>query len=246
MARDDLDSYRVIVTKTGKVGESLTSLFNERGVKAFSIPTLEIKGQDILMPVEDFQQAIFLSRNAVEFSLGKSTTVHGLLPEKLIAVGPGTRESLNAFGFKDVVIPENFNSEGVLELEELSEVKGQHLLLVKGEGGRGLIEKELVKRGAFCHSVDVYKRVTAQIDDEVILRACTDGDTVLVSLSSVDALLAFYTNTQKLETPPLHLFVASQRIASKAEELGYTHIYDVNSAANDKMFNKMMAYIDQE
>ena len=71
-------------------------------------------------------------------------------PEQLkaIAIGQATAKALRAFHIDTHGTPDVPDSEHLLELPYLQQVSKKNLLLFKGEGGRQLLEKELVQRGA--------------------------------------------------------------------------------------------------
>ena len=119
----------VMVTRSGKSGEQLTNLLKNEGYKSWFTPTLKIIKESLLIPAEDFQQAIFVSQNAVKYSVERSQLVKDLLPTQLIAVGEGTAARLLQNGFDDVILPESSNTEGLLELSSLQSIKGQQILL---------------------------------------------------------------------------------------------------------------------
>ncbi len=83
------------------------------------------------------------------------------LPAAVLAVGPATAEALRARGVVDVRIPPGrFDSEGLLACAplEAGRVAGRLVAVIKGEGGRDLLGKELVRRGAEVIEANVYRR----------------------------------------------------------------------------------------
>jgi len=232
----------VMVSRSGSSGELLTNQLQANGFSAWHIPTLKIIAEDILLPVEDFQQAIFLSPNAVKFSVEKSQTLIDILPDQLIAVGQGTANCLISAGFDQVTVPKQFNSEGLLQLAQLQDVKGQQLLIVKGRGGRELLGKTLTERGAICHYLDVYGRVTEEIDANLWKDFIVKAKQNLITAASVDSIKALHCNLGKnYDYSKLILVAASQRIKESAMQYGYKKIIVADSASNDAM---MTAIID--
>ena len=133
------------------------------------VPAIEI------VPVEDTRSrerlrdrlsevsvAVFTSVNAVEGLLGSmpETVRHGL-PPAVLAVGRATAEALRTRGATGVELPSRrFDSEGLLACPQLDaqRVGGRLVAVVKGEGGRDLLARELRRRGAELLEVDVYRR----------------------------------------------------------------------------------------
>jgi uroporphyrinogen-III synthase len=235
----------VLVTRSGKSGEQLTDLLKSEGYQSCFTPTLKIIKESLLLPAEDYQQAIFVSQNAVKYSVERSQLVKDLLPTQLIAVGEGTAARLEQNGFDDVIIPESSNTEGLLELSSLQSIKGQQILLIKGRGGRELLEKTLSDRGAICYPLEVYSRVTEVIDETLwheFLTTAIENEAAskkkrllnIITLASVEALEALkaYLMDEKV-AKLITLVVASERIAKKAAQYRVKDIHVAASATND-------------
>ena len=235
----------VMVTRSGRVGEQLAQSIQLKGFDSWHIPTLKIQSEELLIPAEDFQQAIFVSPNAVKYSVVKSALLKDVLPDELIAVGQGTADSLRQAGFEKVVIPTQFNSEGLLTLPQLQTVVGQQILIVKGRGGRLLLESTLRKRGAVCHSLEVYCRVTTQIDGPSWNAFLSFNGEHIVTIASNEAMSALTNNLdRKFKQEHLTLVVASQRIKENALHQGYQKIIVAESAANDEMLSAIIKLVD--
>ena len=77
----------------------------------------------------------------------------------LAAIGPATARALNQAGYRVSVSPDaGFDSESLLSHPQLVSVAGHRMLLVKGQGGRELLEQELTRRGASVTLAEVYRR----------------------------------------------------------------------------------------
>lgn len=237
---DEKARYSVMVSRAGDTGLQLTKRLKEKGIPAWYIPTLQIVAEEILLPAEDFQQAIFISANAVKYSVMKSKTLVDMLPAELIAVGQGTANCLYEAGFNDVIIPQQFNSEGLLELPQLKDVTGQQILIVKGRGGRDLLEKTLTKRGAVCHHLDVYGRVTGLINPHHWNEFLSAGKQHIITIASVEAMIALNSQPHRDSWgESVILIVASERIKQKALQYGYQQIKVADTASNDAMMKSI-------
>jgi len=233
-----------MVTRSGKSGEQLVERLQSSEMKAFYIPTLEIKAENILLPIEDFQQAIFVSPNAVKYGVEKNQALKDILPNELIAVGQGTAACLHEAGYQQIIVPDEYNSEGLLKLPQLQEVKGQQILIVKGRGGRAFLGDKLTEKGAICHYLEVYCRVSSQIDDQLWQQFLNTAEHRFITIASVDAMKALSCNlSQDFDYNQLTLVVASQRIRENAIQLGYKHISVAKSASNDDMYQAITSLV---
>jgi len=155
----------VLVTRPVPQGRRLGQLIEERGGTAIYLPALEIQplaelpgSRAAMGPVDGFQLVIFVSVNAV---------THGALPLlgtrrdlRLAAIGRATAQALEGLGFPVSVVPEGgFDSEALLASPALAQVKGQRILIVRGEGGREVLGTELTARGASVTYAEVYRRL---------------------------------------------------------------------------------------
>ena len=145
----------------------LCRLLEAQGASPFRLPAVEIKPladrhalAARLGALEQFDLIIFSSSNAVRFGAM-------LLEQKrdlpLAAIGPATARALNHAGYRVAVQPtEGFDSESLLRHPKLNAVAGARVLLVKGSGGRELLQGELTRRGADVAIANVYRREPAQ------------------------------------------------------------------------------------
>jgi uroporphyrinogen-III synthase len=158
-----LDGVGVLITRPLHQAAPLCRLFEAAGAAVAQLPAIDIRPladtrtwAARLGALGDFDLIIFASANAVR---------HGaaLLEERrdlpLAAIGPATARALNQAGHRVSVQPlEGFDSESLLRHPRLSSVAGHRVLLVKGQGGRELLERELERRGAVLTRAEVYRR----------------------------------------------------------------------------------------
>lgn len=238
------ESYKditVAVTRSGDTGIRLQKSLQAMMISAHYLPTLDIKSDEILVPMLDFELAIFISANAVKYGVVNSHTLMDVLPEQVIAIGNATAKTLADAGFQNIVIPEQHTSEGLLALTQLQDVKSCQILIVKGRGGRSLLIDELTKRGAECYPLDVYYRVTKDIDKNTWQQFIDDSKkNKIVTMASVDAMDALTGNLHdNFDYSQLTLVAASQRIADAAVKIGYTDVVVATSASNEAMIKSI-------
>lgn len=192
-----LHGVRVLVTRPEPAAGRLADAFAAEGAVVHRVPALAIA------PVEDMESAerlrhrladisviVFTSVNAVEGLFG---LVPGAAPDRLpaavLAVGPATAEALHARGVAGVHTPRGrSDSEGLLSCAELEarQVTGRLVAVVKGEGGRDLLGKELVRRGAGLVEANVYRRRAPERLAEMLEAVRESVD--IVTVTSAEAL----------------------------------------------------------
>jgi uroporphyrinogen-III synthase len=158
-----LEGIGVLITRPAHQAASLGRLFEAAGAALDFFAAIDIRPLGDartwgtrLGAVEDFELIVFSSANAVRFGAALLEQRRDL---PLAAIGPATARALNQAGYRVSVQPaEGFDSERLLEHPRLGAVAGQRVLIVKGEGGRGLLERELERRGASLTLAEVYRR----------------------------------------------------------------------------------------
>jgi len=115
-----------------------------------------------------FQWLVFVSANAVTGFAERLRAGGGTWPEgpAYAAIGRKTAAALMGHGIREVTVPEDFRSEGLLALPEMASdrIAGQRVLLARGEQGRELLPTSLEERGAEVIRVPVYARHRPQTD----------------------------------------------------------------------------------
>ena len=169
MSAPRLPGVRVLVTRPEPAAGRLAKAFAGEGAIPVCVPAIVIapvedraSAERLRERLSDVAVAVFTSRNAVEGFFGLMPDAAGLgLPPVALAVGRATAEALRARRVDGVRTPAGrFDSEGLLACLELDaeRVHGRLVAIVKGEGGRGLLARELRRRGAEVVEANVYRR----------------------------------------------------------------------------------------
>ena len=120
------------------------------------------------------------------------------------------------------------DSEGLLQLPVFNAVRGQHVLILKGVGGRDLLATELARRGANVHTVELYRRSTARPDRSALRRlhdALASGENLAIVVTSAEILEALLQITPPDDINAIRarpLFVPGARVAAAAAHAGWT------------------------
>ena len=192
-----LRGVRVLVTRPEPATARLADAFADAGAVVHRVPALAIA------PVEDTDSAkrlddrladvsviVFTSVNAVEGFFGLvPDAAPDRLPASVLAVGRATAEALRSRGVAGVRTPRGgFDSEGLLSCARLGarQVVGRLVAVVKGEGGRNLLAKELARRGAEVVEANVYRRRAPERLAEMLEAVRESVD--VVTVTSAEAL----------------------------------------------------------
>ncbi len=200
MTRGRLPGIGVVVTRPRAAAEALAAPLAAQGARVWLLPALAIEDlpatpalEKLLAGLEGFDMAIFVSANAVDRGLAAARRF-GPWPKHLrvAAIGEATAEALRNTGLGPVISPaERHDSEALLGLAPLQVVKGQNILVFRGEGGREHLKEALEARGARVEYAECYRRVRPQGDASAVVAALARGEVHAVSVLSAETLENF-------------------------------------------------------
>jgi uroporphyrinogen-III synthase len=152
-------------------------------------------------------------------------------------VGSGTAKALKEAGYLVAAHPElNWSSEGLLDLPEFQTIAGKKIAIVRGEGGRELLEKTLLSRGALVSHVIAYQRVLPEIETCPYVDLFKHRQIDVVVCTSYEGVRHFKillgTNAW-LDIKDIPLIVMSERIKTLAHDLGFQTIWVARHASHD-------------
>ena len=229
-----LAGVTVVVTRPAHQAQGLRELIEASGGTVILFPVLEIQDAEdtgavraLIERLDKFDMAIFISANAVHKAL-PVMLARGPLPERLrlATVGEGTAKALQKYGRDPDLCPrEQFNSEALLALPEMQQVRGRNIVIFRGEGGRELLAETLRQRGATVTYAEVYRRIKPATGPAELQDQLRRGKVDIISVTSNAGLV----NLLELAGPAvqniLHatpLVVMSERNVEHARGLGFS------------------------
>lgn len=233
-----LHGKTIVVTRPAAQAEALASAIRAQGGAVLRYPLLEIGPpadtaalHAAAVRLTDFALAIFISPNAVDYSLptllaGQAWPTH-LVPA---AVGQGTVKTLAGYGITGCVAPTvRFDSEALLDCPALQpeQVAGKQIAIFRGDGGRELLAKTLRERGASVTCIPCYRRLPPALPVQVLMEAWQQQQLDAITISSSEGLRYLLERLDAAgrallkQTP---VFVPHARIAENAATLGLEKI----------------------
>jgi uroporphyrinogen-III synthase len=242
-----LGGARILVTRpeaqSGPLCEAIVAAGGEPlafPVIAIVDPTDPAQAREAVAGVERHAVAVFVSANAVRaaFALAAQLDPPPRWPV-LVAVGEATRAALLAHGQGRVLAPSGrYDSEAVLDLEVLQPgvIRGESVIVFKGEGGRELLLDELRRRGARVTAALVYRRALPAADPSALRTALAAAalDAVVVTSAEAAANLFELVGPECVEAlRGLSFVVVSERVGARVRELGVRAAPIIAARASD-------------
>jgi uroporphyrinogen-III synthase len=239
-----LHGFRVLVTRPAHQAQNLCQMIADAGGEPLPLPIIEIVpprdprlAAGIIDRLQDFDLAVFVSRNAIDYVLDAMGERAWPAATRIAVVGRGSAEALKRHGLKPDIRPAvDFSSEGLLAEESLRDARGLRVVIFRGNGGRELIASTLRARGATVTETEVYRReLPADAPGRLAELASSDRVDVIVVTSNQGLLNLREAAGDGLSRWLLtrRLVVISQRAADLARTMGFEHPAEVAAEASD-------------
>jgi uroporphyrinogen-III synthase len=228
-----LQGARIVITRPARQAAGLAHQIAALGGEPVMFPAIVILPPADRAALERAQRdlahydyAVFVSANAVEYGIGDPAS----WPAHLIALAPGsgTAAALAAAGIDQVCTPATtMDSEGLLALPELADVKGKRIVIYRGSGGRELLGEALAERGAQVDYVECYRRDKPHGDFETMAAAWRAGEIDALTLTSsegLDNLWELFDKVARSSMASTPTFVPHPRIAERVRALGFGRV----------------------
>lgn len=243
-------NMKVLLTQPKVAAQAFAERLTSLGYQPIIFPTIEIiptPHQDALLnsvkKLSSTHMLIFTSKPAVHFGMQAIQSYWGKPPQHLqfAAIGPGSKKLLHDFGISEVLSPPipPFESESLLSLPQLNQVKDLKIMLLRGNGGRDLLKEVLTARESNVEIVECYQRQRCKNDPsdllnlwqepqmDAIISTCPEG------LFNLFQMLEQNSRQSLLKLLKIPLVVVSQRMWTKANNLGFEKIITALGASED-------------
>jgi len=226
-----LTGIGVLVTRPEHQASHLCQLIEAEGGAAVRYPAIVIKPRPdraavraAIGPADRYDLVVFVSANAVRYG-ADILDQRSDLP--VAAIGQATAAALNAAGYRVSLVPdEGSDSEALLAMPQLADMSGQRVLIVRGSGGRNLLQEVMSGRGALVQHAEVYTREAAypsmerKAEVETLWRQGGISVYTATSVELLEALVGIVTPRCRELMHSTALVTGSGRVADTASRLG--------------------------
>lgn len=224
---------KIVVTRAREQASDFADLLKENGADVIEFPTIEIvppkKWDGIDRAISKlstphpalsskgrgnyYDWAVFTSANGVKYfverlkKLGKD--IRELKGIKICAIGPKTKQEIEALGIRVDFMPKEYRAEGIIK--GLGRVKNKNILIPRAEVAREILPEELVKKGAKVDVVTAYRTVKPKNKTDEIRELFKQGRVDVVTFTSSSTVANFLDMFKKGEGVE---FLKSVKVAS--------------------------------
>lgn len=257
-----LIQFTLLNTRPEQQAAGLQCRLQEAGGQGLLCPTLEIVplslSKDQRGELVEYDKIVFISANAVKRFAEEGLEAEIFQPGDasvktpgLFAIGQATVKVGREAGLNlQTAEGAQFDSEALLARADLQSLQGQHILIVKGEGGRDKLQSELEQRGAKVENLILYRRQAKALCTQSWLTFLQAPNPLVLATSSASltALLNAVENAEQImkSTEPQteqawsdwlkarRLIVFSERIRAYADQLGWKGAISVVDTQSDE------------
>ena len=233
-----LNDWTVLSLRPRGQHAGLRAAATHAGARTLALSVLAIRRRDDAATRAELAEAlgthilVCTSANAVR-AANALTPLRMRRGQAWLAVGDGTRLALSRFGIT-AETPARMDSEGLLAMPTLLDVRGRSVGLITGSGGRGVLEEALrLRNPEALRRVDVYARETVPLGSARVQALGTvleRPQRVLLALSSGEALQALLAQVDDPRLLEVAVVAASERLAKLAASAGFTQVATASSA----------------
>lgn len=227
-----LADTRILICRPEPSASELARVLRSVGADCEVLPSIAIEAielspeaRQIVMNLDLYHQVIVTSQHAAESGMALIDTFWPQFPsgQNWYAIGRKTAEKLKIVDDRLVAPDKDMDSEDLLALPELQDVRGQKILLLKGEGGRGVIQRSLQKRGAKVDAITLYRRIRPEYGNELLQNKLHQFDPHYVIALSGETLdnLRDLANQVNIDITQRTFILPSKRVANIALEYGF-------------------------
>ncbi|WGE89722.1 uroporphyrinogen-III synthase [Actinobacillus arthritidis] len=248
----------VLITRPDHRGQELLEMLTQHQIFAIHQPlfTLEAGAELPLLPsvmarLNSGDYVFAVSKQAIDFVSDtlEQTGFHYRSDLKYFAVGKQSAQYFSSRSEQPVHYPIiSENSEGLLLLDEMQDLSGKNLLILRAETGRDLLAETAISRGADVQCLECYRRkyVEENLAEKMSLCKRAGVDTIVVT--SGEILKTLYEQTAEDDRAWLvecNLIVVSTRIASMAYQLGWhqNKVLLSERADNNSLLESILKFI---
>ncbi|USE36536.1 uroporphyrinogen-III synthase [Endozoicomonas sp. SCSIO W0465] len=244
----NLSHIRALVTRPEPQARALTEAIRESNGQAWSMPMLDIDAlaetqamRDCLLMLDQFDRVIVTSRPAARLGVELIERYWPQLPMhcQWFAIGSSTAAELEQFAIKAQYSQTGEDSEALLALDAFNHVQDKKVLIIKGVGGREVLEQHLGNCGARVDTLVVYQRACPSYERNAVVKKLESHSINVILCGSGETLTNLGYYLPMSYRADYRLLVPSERVARQARSLGFQQVTNTGGASNEMMLQAL-------
>lgn len=257
-----LEGMSVVLTRPLGQADQLAEAIEAQGGHCIHYPLMEInaldpehdrlvyqQAQQAILNLDQYQQLIFISTNAVRYGMDWIEQYWPQLPVDIrwLAIGRATGQALQTAGVPCEISSDEapMNSEALLQLPGLQNLQGQKLLILRGVGGREYLAEQLRQRGALVDYAECYRRGPVSLPAGELDRLLEEQHNVVLLANSGETLAYLGEALTLPSSRQLPLVVPGERVVGMAQEQGFSNIVCAGNAGTAAIIQALQQVADQ-
>lgn len=198
-----------------------------------------------VLSFDEYQKAIFISQNAVQYGIPWLDRYWPQLPLGIdwYAIGKATAYALEHHSDVDLAVATDaiqgaMNSESLLQHPSLQALDGVKVLIFRGQGGRDHLAEQLQSRGATVDYCELYRRVsppTGQALAEDFRQTSLCPVVTVHSGETLTNLCSILPEDDLLWLQQQQIVVPGTRVAAIARDAGFVQVQIAENAGHESM-----------
>ncbi|MBI3949262.1 MAG: uroporphyrinogen-III synthase [Acidobacteria bacterium] len=249
-----LQGKRILITRPREQTDEFAARLEAQDAEALIMPTIKIEGPEDWTEVDEaierlgeYDWIVFTSSNAVDYFCQRLKSYGLSSRPKSCGVGSATAEALTAHGLHADLIPEYYTAEGVLAAFP-EHLNGIRVLFPRGNLARDTVPEGLRQRGAVVDEVVVYRTITADRLDPLIVQRLQSGSIDVVTFTSSSTARNFVRliGEKEIERLKSQFLVASigPQTSHTLRELGLNVSIEAPASTVPALVEAVVAYFD--
>lgn len=201
---------------------NVTAELEHNGNCVYPFPSISFEPLVKEVQIPDVDWIIFTSKVGVNYFFRfLNDDIRKLNNIKIACIGKKTEEVLNNFGVQAVVVPKIFSGEKMAEALAESDIRGRRVLLAQAEKTRGVLERELKKKGAEIKVLSLYRNIIPPLCYAFVKRTKNVSYidyAMFTSPSTVQHTIELFGDMWKDWSKNVDLFVAIGPVTAKVLE----------------------------
>jgi len=202
--KSPLAGLRFLVTRQDSPESSLSEILESLGATVLTAPMIKIlqptswkSFEENVLHASDVDWVIFTSSNGVKYCM-THLNVLDISPQKIFStikiacVGHATAAALADHGLTPLLVPEHFQSEGLVSAFSKYDLHEKRCWLIQAESPREILRHALEKMGAQILLTPVYRNVPSEGDHSFLLSELEQNKLDWILFASPSAVQNFH------------------------------------------------------